>query len=99
MKNLQHIEKSGFHRGQYVGYGGGKVWSIHASTSSNGKWRAFNQRNPNEYRYGWTLTELDAYFHIGSTSKASRCVKARPPLAPMKWPRQPNHKAGQTPAD
>jgi len=63
MKNLQHIEKSGFHRSQYVGYGGGKVWTIHPSTSSYGRWRAFHQRNPNEYRYGWTLTELDAYFH------------------------------------
>lgn len=63
MKNFQHIEKSGFHRGQYVGYGGGKVWTIHPSMSSYGKWRAFIQRNPGEYRYGWTLTELDTYFH------------------------------------
>ena len=63
MKNLQHIEKSGFHRGQYVGYGGGKVWTIHPSTSSYGKWRAFNQRDPGECRYGWTLTKLDTYFH------------------------------------
>ena len=62
-KNLHHLEKSGFHRGHYVGYGGGKVWTIHPSTSAYGKWRAFNQRDPAEYRYGWTLTELDAYFH------------------------------------
>ena len=66
MKNLQHIEKSGFHRGQYVGYGGGKVWTIHPSTSAYGKWRACNQRDPGQYHYGWTLTELDTYFHTMS---------------------------------
>jgi hypothetical protein len=28
MRNLPNIEKSGFHRGQYVGYGAGRVWRI-----------------------------------------------------------------------
>lgn len=34
MKNLLNIEKSGFHRGEYVGYGGGTVWRVyrHAKT-------------------------------------------------------------------
>jgi len=78
MKNLQHIEKSGFHRRQYVGYGGGKVWSIHPSTSAYGRWRAFNQRNPAEYRYGWTLIELDAYFHgLNQPPKESAISKAQ----------------------
>lgn len=41
---MNHIEKSGFHRGQYVGYGGGRVWRIvkkkhgwHAHTQPDGK--------------------------------------------------------------
>lgn len=37
MRNLHNIEKSGFHRGQYVGYGAGKVWRIR---KSDGGWRA-----------------------------------------------------------
>jgi hypothetical protein len=28
MRNLHNIEKSGFRRGEYVGYGGGRVWRI-----------------------------------------------------------------------
>ena len=75
MKNLQHIAKSD----QYVGYGDGKVWTIHPSTSSYGKWRAFNQRDPGEYRYGWTLTQLDTYFHTLSeqVQKQSAISKAQ----------------------
>ena len=36
MKNYHNIDKSGFHKGQYVGYANG-VWSI---VKSDGKWIA-----------------------------------------------------------
>ncbi len=37
MRHLHNIEKSGFHRGQYVGYAAGHVWRIR---KSNGTWLA-----------------------------------------------------------
>jgi len=39
MKAYHNIDKSGFHRGQYVGYSNG-VWHITKSTSSYGNWCA-----------------------------------------------------------
>ena len=58
--------------------GNRRVWTIHPSTSSYGKWRAFNQPNPAEYRYGWTLAELDAYFHsLNQPPKQSAISKAQ----------------------
>ena len=35
-----NIEKSGFRRGEYVGYAAGLVWRITKSTSSFGSWQA-----------------------------------------------------------
>lgn len=40
MHSLPNIEKSGFHRGQYVGYGAGKVWRIRKTNSTYGNWIA-----------------------------------------------------------
>ena len=40
MSRYHHnLEPSGFHRGQYVGYGGGKVWRIERVTHAK-VWRA-----------------------------------------------------------
>ena len=47
MKNLPNIEKSGFRRGEYVGYAGGLVWKIVKSTSSFGNWCAYPAPNKN----------------------------------------------------
>lgn len=64
MRNLLNIEKSGFHRGQYVGYAGGRVFRITRGHSSLGKWRAFNAgRAPageNLNFYADTLEQLSA---------------------------------------
>ncbi len=50
MRSYPNIEKSAFHRGAYVGYGGSLVWRITESTSSYGNWAARpvpdNQRIP-----------------------------------------------------
>ncbi len=40
MKSLHNIEKSGFHRGRYVGYGAGHVWRVTKINSAAGKWQA-----------------------------------------------------------
>lgn len=34
MQTLHNIEKSAFHKGQYVGYGAGRVWRISKNTWS-----------------------------------------------------------------
>lgn len=39
MKYLHNIDKSGFHRGEYVGYADG-VWIIRKTNSSYGNWVA-----------------------------------------------------------
>lgn len=40
MRNLHNIEKSGFRKGAYVGYGGGKVWRIKKTDGLRGRWSA-----------------------------------------------------------
>lgn len=40
MRSLSNIEASGFHRGEYVGYGGGKVWRIRETLFGGWKWAA-----------------------------------------------------------
>ncbi len=62
-----NIEKSGFHRGEYVAYSAGYVFRVVKSNSSFGRWQAslarFNPGNPrlsNRFFYGWTLAELSA---------------------------------------
>ncbi len=53
MRNLHNIEKSAFHRGQYVGYANG-VWRIDRHA---GKWRAI--KGIRDIRAD-TLTEISA---------------------------------------
>lgn len=50
-----NIEKSGFRRGEYVGYGSGRVWKI---TRFNNGWRAYTQDSPYEERRASTLEGL-----------------------------------------
>lgn len=55
---MHNIEKSAFRHGQYVGYGGGKVWRISKSNSSFGNWFAHNQDDFNEKLYAMRLKEM-----------------------------------------
>lgn len=55
---MHNIEKSAFRHGQYVGYGGGKVWRISKSNSSFGNWFAHNQDDFNEKLYAMKLKEM-----------------------------------------
>jgi hypothetical protein len=55
---MHNIEKSVFRKGEYVGYGGGKVWHIRKSDSSFGNWFARNQSNGNEYFFSMRLTDM-----------------------------------------
>jgi hypothetical protein len=57
-KTMHNIEKSGFHRGQYVGYGGGKVWHITRSTSSYGTWCARATGEANNYFFAFRLADI-----------------------------------------
>jgi hypothetical protein len=63
MNNLPNIEKSAFHRGEYVGYGGGYVWRIRKSTSSYGNWFAFVSgpapvQHNSPQLMAWRLTDM-----------------------------------------
>jgi hypothetical protein len=58
MKNFHNIEKSKFRRGVYIGYGGGKVWSIRKSTSSYGNWFAHNINDYNDQLFAFGLDSL-----------------------------------------
>jgi hypothetical protein len=66
MKNLDNIEKSGFRRGEYVGYADGVVWLIRKDSCNF--WKASPQAAGNRYSakivavsmYSETLTELSA---------------------------------------
>jgi hypothetical protein len=40
VKNYQNIEKSAFHKGEYVGYALGTVWRIRKTNSVYGSWIA-----------------------------------------------------------
>jgi hypothetical protein len=40
MQSLPNVEKSAFHKGEYVGYAIGKVWRIKKTNSSYGNWVA-----------------------------------------------------------
>lgn len=53
-----NIEKSAFRHGEYVGYGGGKVWRIGKSRTSFGNWSAYNQENYNEKIFAFGLASL-----------------------------------------
>lgn len=58
MKDLPNIEKSAFRKGEYVGYGAGKVWRIRKSTSSYGNWLAISQHEPNRQVFAWRLADM-----------------------------------------
>lgn len=58
MKNYHNIEKSVFRHGEYVGYGGGKVWHISKSKSSLGNWYAHEQHNVNNKIYAFGLQSM-----------------------------------------
>ena len=65
MRIPHNIEKSGFHRGEYVGYAAGYVFRVVRSNSSFGNWHAqlarYNPANPrlsNRFFYAFTLAEM-----------------------------------------
>lgn len=66
MRSLPNIEKSGFHPGEYVGYGAGLVWCIKRTNSSYGNWIArpnpINHPDAHLYAdiYAYTLESMSA---------------------------------------
>lgn len=57
-KSFHNIEKSGFHRGQYVGYGGG-TWRIHKYGTGERSWIAVKQGGGGEF-YASDFADLSA---------------------------------------
>ena len=55
-----NIEKSAFRRGEYVGYGGGKVWHIRKASTSYGTWAAHVQNDWNTQLFAFSLAKLSA---------------------------------------
>ena len=73
MRNLPNIEPSGFTRGAYVGYGGGRVWLIQKTNSSYGNWTASPRviaENDRLYPtlYAFRLADMSAQLEALSTS-------------------------------
>jgi len=64
MKNYHNIEKSGFHRGQYVGYGGGQVYRIIKRKTGYGNWLACNQKDPKDQITAFTLAGMSNLLDI-----------------------------------
>lgn len=60
MRNYPNIEKSGFRKGEYVGYSEGKVYRISRSNSSFGDWFAHNQDNYNDQIFAFGLASMSA---------------------------------------
>ena len=55
---MHNIEKSAFRRGQYVGYGGGKVWHIRKTNSTYGNWIAWDRDNEANPVYAFRLKDM-----------------------------------------
>jgi len=66
---LHNIEKSAFRKGEYVGYGGGKVWHIRKSNSSFGNWIARNQRNGSDYFFSMRLADMQKQLETLANTK------------------------------
>lgn len=58
-KSYHNIEKSGFHRGQYVGYGGG-TWKIHKYGKGKHTWIAVEQNRLAPSFYAESFADLSA---------------------------------------
>ena len=66
MKSYQNIEKSGFHKGEYVGHSEGRVFRIRKSNSSFGTWCATLQ---NDYDQGRTTERTIFAFGLDKMSE------------------------------
>ena len=58
MKNYFNIEKSAFHKGEYVGYCESKVYHIRKTNSSFGNWFAHNRDNYNDQVFAFGLASM-----------------------------------------
>ena len=67
MKLPSNIEKSGFHRGQYVGYGGGLIWRIRKTRTGWEMTRHCYPRNDKEKIAG-------TYHHARTLHDASKIL-------------------------
>lgn len=57
MKSYPNIEKSVFHKGEYIGYQNG-AWRIQKSTSSYGRWWAVHEQYPRFQIFAWSLDHM-----------------------------------------
>jgi len=84
MATLPHnIEKSGFHKGEYVGYAAGYVFRVTRSNSSFGNWHAqlarYNPVNPqlsNRVFYAFTLADLGAKLDAFAIETKANAISA-----------------------
>ena len=58
MRNFPNIEKSAFHKGQYVGYGANQVWRITKSNSSFGNWCCRSLSDHSRYFLAFGLSNI-----------------------------------------
>jgi hypothetical protein len=82
MKIPHNIEKSGFHRGEYVGYSAGYVFRVVRSNSSFGNWQAqiarYNPSNPrlsNRSFYAFTLADMGEKLDAFAVEVKSNAIK------------------------
>lgn len=67
--SLHNIEKSAFRKGEYVGYGGGKVWRIKKTNNSNANWFAHNRDKYNEQLWAMRLTDMQKQLETLANTK------------------------------
>lgn len=59
MKYYPNIEKSGFHRGEYIGYSSESMWRITRYGSGHLTWRAIPRERGRVF-YGTTLGDISS---------------------------------------
>mgnify|MGYP000022598640 CR=1 FL=1 len=63
MPALHNIERSGFRRGEYVGYGGGRSWRVRKNSGysrTRWAWYASAQSGARDCVWARSLTEMSA---------------------------------------
>ena len=84
---MHNIEKSKFRRGQYIGYGGGKLWNI---MRTDGGWKAINEGSTVR---GKTLADISQQL----TERDKPKTNPRPRIGAAK-PSRPSSATGKRPS-
>ena len=68
-RSFPNIEKSGFHKGEYVGYGGGNTWRIKKSNGAKSRWWMAIQQNGKGVMHANLLSKMSEQLSALDISK------------------------------